>query len=266
MTIPADLLRAVAHALLDVTVVSGVLALVALAVARIPGVDAGARSRWWSAVAIVPLFVFAVALAQPLALRGAVSRAVPAPIAGAVLIDPLDALQSGARAANAPAFGAAHGTAPVRSDSPEAPFPWLPLAVALWFAIAIVRVGLVFVSIARAHRIVARSAPALSASARCADIARVAASARVELRVCDGFATPVAVGLTRRAVVVPARLADTLSAAELRAVVCHEIAHLERRDDWAYLLERIACAVLWFDPILHAAQRASSTWREVACD
>jgi|GEM_PF-1079823 len=267
MTIPADVLRAVAHALLDVAVVSGALALVALAVARIPGVDAGTRSRSWSAAAIVPLFAFALALLQPFALRDAAGRAVPAPIAGAVLIDPLDALQNGARrAADARAFAPAHDTGVVAGDSPRTSLPWLPLALALWFAIAAVRVAQVIVSVVRAHRIVARSVPADPASASYGDIARAAANARVDLRACERLDMPVAVGLTRRAVVVPARLADSLSAEELRAVVCHEIAHLRRRDDWVYLLERIACAVLWFDPILHVAVRGSSTWREVACD
>jgi beta-lactamase regulating signal transducer with metallopeptidase domain len=261
MMIPADLLRAVAHGLLDVAVVSGVLALIALAVTRIPGVDAGTRSRWWSAVAIVPLVAFAVALAQPLAFRDAAGRAVPAPIAGAVLIDPLDALQNGPNAAGTQAFVPPHQTALVADDSARAPFPWLPVILALWFAVAAVRTARVLMSVMRAHVIVVGSSPASFAG-----IARDAANARVALRVYDELDTPVAVGLTHRAVVVPARLASTLSADELRAVVFHEIAHLVRRDDWTYLLERIACAVLWFDPILHLAARASSLGRELACD
>ncbi len=59
MIVSPDLLRALAHALLDVTIVSGVLALAVLAVERVPGVDASTRSRCWSAVAIVPLLAFA---------------------------------------------------------------------------------------------------------------------------------------------------------------------------------------------------------------
>ena len=266
MTITADLLRAVAHELFDVAVASGVLALLALAVGRIPGVDAGARSRCWSAVAIVPLLAFAAAVLQPMAFREAANRAVPAPIAGAVLIDPLDALQLRAGTANAPAFGAPPDAAIVVETPRSRPFPWLALALALWFAVAAIRLAHVFVSVMRAHRVVARSSPAATGSAKLLGVARDAANARVELRVCDVLDMPVAVGLTHRAVIVPVRLASSLPAGELRAVVLHEIAHLQRRDDWVYLLERIACAVLWFDPIPFAAARASANCREVACD
>jgi beta-lactamase regulating signal transducer with metallopeptidase domain len=274
MTIPGDLVRAVAHGLLDVTVISCVLAVVALAVARIPGVGAGTRSRWWSAVAIVPLLAFATALLQPLVLHEGAGRAVPAPIAGTVLIDPFDVLRYGTRGTDAQLSAAPHDVALVADDSLKGAFPWLTLALALWLAIAAARFAHVLVSVVRAHRIVGRSsrapfAPAALAGASAAvfgDVVRDAAAARVALRVHGGLDSPVAVGLTRRAVVVPARLATSLPAAELRAVVFHEIAHLRRRDDWTYLLERVACAVLWFDPVVHLAARASATWREVACD
>lgn len=278
MTISVELLRAVAHGLFDVAAVSAVLALVALAVARVPGIGPGTRSRWWSAVAIVPLLAFAVALLQPLALRDIAGRAVPAPLAGAILVDPLDALRHAANAStNARALAVPHDVALVADDSPKSPFPWLPLALALWFAVAVVRSVRVLASVVRAHRIVARSSPASLAPETFAraggsaptifeNVVADAVKARVALRVHDGLDSPVAVGLTRRAVVVPARLASSLPAAELRAVVLHEIAHLRRRDDWVYLFERLACAVLWFDPILHLAVRASATSREVACD
>ncbi len=236
-----------------------------LAVERVPGVDASTRSRCWSAVAIVPLLAFAAALLQPLAVREGAARAVPAPMAGTILIDPLDGLQNGARGVYAKAYAAPPETSLAASAPRNAPFPWLPLALALWFAVAAVQLARVFFGVVRAHRIVARSSRACDGSGLRA-VARDAAGARVALRVRDGIHSPVAIGLTHRAVVIPAQLASSLPAAELRAVVAHEIAHLRRRDDWTYLLERIACAMLWFDPVLAIAARTSATWREVACD
>ena len=139
--------------------------------------------------------------------------------------------------------------------------PWVPLAVAVWLAVAAFRTSRVGVSLARAHGL-ADAAPGRVPE----PIACAAAAARVALRLSDDVGTPVAIGVTRRAVILPAKLAALLPASELRAVVLHEIAHLRRRDDWVYLLERLAAAVLWFDPIVHLAARASATWREIACD
>lgn len=262
MTVPGGLLPALVHGLVDVTLVSIVLGTVALAAARIPGLDAGTRSRWWSAVAIVPLLAFAAALLQPVALRDGAARAVPPAIAGVVLADPFDAIRGGGTYAQRTQDAAAPGAAATAAATPRsAPFPWLPLALGLWLVVALVRLARVVLSVARAHRI-----GATAVRAELVAVAHDAASARVALCVHAALDTPVAIGLTQRAVVLPARLAGDLSPAELRAVVLHEIAHLRRRDDWAYLFERIAGAVLWFDPVVHLAVRLSATWRELACD
>jgi beta-lactamase regulating signal transducer with metallopeptidase domain len=277
MTLSADLLRALAHGLLDVTAVSAILAAAAFAVARIPGVDAGTRSRWWSAVAIVPLLTLAAAFAQPFVAEAPASGAVSTVAGGVLLVDPLDALQQyGTRSHDAsPSLRAnAAATAPQPALARE-PLPWLPIAVSVWLAVAAFRLARVLISAVRAHRLAAAAPAAWSrpSANRCSDavtafdaVAADVAEARVSLRVAAGMSTPVAIGLTRRDVVLPAVLANELSVPELRAVVLHEIAHLRRRDDWVHLFERLAAAVLWFDPFVHVALRASAAWRELACD
>src|ERR1700736_5434849 len=91
MPVSADVMRAFAHGLLDVTAVSGVLACAAYALGRARGLGAATRSLWWSAVAIVPLLAFVCALGQPLLVP---STAPGDAYAGrtAVLVDPLDTL------------------------------------------------------------------------------------------------------------------------------------------------------------------------------
>jgi len=261
MPFSADLQRALAHGLIDVGVLSALLALAAAGIARVAGVDPGARSRAWSAVAIVPAFVLAAALLGPLVTS---SQGTVAPRTGAVmsvlLVDPLDTLQRGVTRSAAPAAAA---TAPRATAAGErrSSFPFGLLVLGVWFALAAFRTVQLGVSLLRAHCLVDGARAVVLEP-----VERDLAAARVAVRVSDEVGTPVAIGLTRRTVVLPARLAAQLPPLELRAVVLHEIAHLRRRDDWVYLLERFAAAVLWFDPFVHLAARASAGWRELACD
>lgn len=261
MTPFADVFRALAHGLIDVTALSVVLACTALLVARIRGIDPGTRSRWWSATAIVPLLAFVFALVQPL-LAPARNSAPAAVVSTAALVDPLD-LFAGTGAATGTSQPstrvavAAAAAAALESRRQS----WLEIALALWLAVALYRIATVLRSALRAHRLGANGRPVrlghLQADVECS---------RVALRTSDDIQTAVAVGLTRRLIIVPSRLIAELPAAELRAVTLHEIAHLEHRDDWMNLAERLACAVLWFNPLVHLASRGSAHWREIACD
>jgi hypothetical protein len=49
-------------------------------------------------------------------------------------------------------------------------------------------------------------------------------------------------------------------------VLLHELAHVQRRDDWWLLAERILLAVAWVNPAAHWARRELSLSREMACD
>ena len=119
----ADVLRALAHELLDVSALSAVLALAVFVGARIGGIEAGARSRWWSAVAVVPVFALVCALVQPLLFTGSVQPAAAYAGRISMLVDPLDnLLRAGASATTLPAIGAARthaaASAPVRRSIP----------------------------------------------------------------------------------------------------------------------------------------------------
>ena len=261
MTLSTDLLRAIAHGLLDVSAISAVLALAALAMARVGGIAAGARSRWWSAVAVVPLFAFACALVLPL-VNPAPAHPVAAYAGGAILVDPLDSLlRAGDAAPTLPSSAAPARPGAVAAAPAGRAIPWLEIVLALWFAVAAYRVGAVLRSLVSAHRLATTSSDAPPGT-----LAADAAARRIALRLRHDVATPFAIGLTQRIVILPAQLAAALPAAELRAVVLHEMAHLRRRDDWVYLFERLACAVLWFNPFVSLASRESASWREIACD
>jgi beta-lactamase regulating signal transducer with metallopeptidase domain len=87
---------------------------------------------------------------------------------------------------------------------------------------------------------------------------RVLASAEV--------AVPMAAGFIRRAIVFPQTVLNILTPQEFEQVLCHEMAHLRRWDDWTQLVHAIAQAVLFFNPALYWIGRRLKIEREMACD
>jgi len=75
-----------------------------------------------------------------------------------------------------------------------------------------------------------------------------------------------AAGFLRPVVIVPTRLLSELEPPALDLVLIHEIAHLERRDDWSRLGSRLAQALCWPHPLVHFIARRLDVERELACD
>lgn len=87
---------------------------------------------------------------------------------------------------------------------------------------------------------------------------RLLASARVR--------GPFLAGLWRPCVFLPASYAVDFDANALRAILAHELAHWERRDNAWLLLSRVLCAVFWPQPLLWALSRRLGQSSEEACD
>jgi TonB family protein len=71
--------------------------------------------------------------------------------------------------------------------------------------------------------------------------------ARAEVLLSDDVEGPATVGVARPVILVPRRLID-LPLPVQRAVLCHELLHVRRRDWLVTLAEEAWCAVLWFHP------------------
>ena len=255
--------RTLAHALLEATCVSGVLVVVAAACTRVRGVPPGIRSAWWSAVAVLPAVWVVLAALAPWLPSAAwapstIAASAPAAIANA---DPLDRVFRTGE--NAPALAApavpAHAAPAAAQDART--MSWLGVVLAVWAIVAGALIARVFAGIVAAQRLRCGGRRLVHAALD-DDVAR----ARAVVRVRDDVATAMAIGIAGRTVVVASRLVDELPANDLRAVVLHEIAHLRRRDDWTHAIERVAAALLWFDPVVLAACRAAMRARELACD
>ena len=88
----------------------------------------------------------------------------------------------------------------------------------------------------------------------------------VKVAVSEMVRVPAAIGFRRPMIVLPPWTIGELSAGELKAVLFHEFAHLERRDDWTNLLQKMVGAVFFFHPAVWWIDAKLSLEREMACD
>jgi beta-lactamase regulating signal transducer with metallopeptidase domain len=88
----------------------------------------------------------------------------------------------------------------------------------------------------------------------------------VEVRLSDAIDAPSVLGFFRPAVIVPRSLWSELSPSDMKQVILHEMAHLDRGDDWTNLLQKLLRALSPLNPALFWAERHLCVEREQACD
>ncbi len=91
-------------------------------------------------------------------------------------------------------------------------------------------------------------------------------SRSVAVRLSSRIGMPMALGYVRPAILLPDSFAASLTPDQLRLVLLHESAHLERRDDWTTLCERLLRAVFFIHPAVYFIGRQLDREREMACD
>ena len=77
---------------------------------------------------------------------------------------------------------------------------------------------------------------------------------------------PRVIGLLKPTIVLPVSALTGLPASELEMILAHELAHIRRHDMWVNLLQRLAEAVLFFNPAMWYLSRRIGTLREYCCD
>jgi beta-lactamase regulating signal transducer with metallopeptidase domain len=78
--------------------------------------------------------------------------------------------------------------------------------------------------------------------------------------------SPMVAGLFRPIIVIPRNLRGAIRGHQLRDILMHEIAHVERRDNLVVLLQAIARAAFWPIPFMHLLNRELERAREEICD
>jgi HEAT repeat protein len=86
-----------------------------------------------------------------------------------------------------------------------------------------------------------------------------------KLVVSRAVSLPMTCGILQPAVVLPSGSSEW-SADRRDAVLCHELAHIRRRDLLSHLLGHAACALYWFNPMAWRAARRLRAESERSCD
>lgn len=92
------------------------------------------------------------------------------------------------------------------------------------------------------------------------------ASRPVELRTSERVHGPTAIGFFKPTIILPAWVMKELPIEQVHALLLHELAHLQRRDDWTNLVQKLLRAVLFFHPAVWWIDSRLALEREMACD
>lgn len=146
----------------------------------------------------------------------------------------------------------------------------MAILTGLWILLSAGLIARVIGSTVRAHGIVRRADRVDSAFvAQAFDAARqrigLSGACNVQLRQTRELAIPFTLGTLRPIIVIPAE-AEAWSQAALEMVLAHELVHIARRDAFAHLLNRLACSVAGFNPLVWLVARRCAYERELACD
>jgi Zn-dependent protease with chaperone function len=88
----------------------------------------------------------------------------------------------------------------------------------------------------------------------------------ISLHVSQSVRVPMATGFLRPMIVIPEWVLRDLSVEELKVVLLHEAAHLQRWDDWTNLAQKVLRAVFFFHPLVWWLESKLALEREMACD
>lgn len=97
-------------------------------------------------------------------------------------------------------------------------------------------------------------------------VERAGVSRRVTLRLSDELDSPALLGYRNAQILLPASLVAQLEPGELEQILLHELAHLNRRDDYAIAVQRAVEAIGIFHPLLAYLGYRLNIDREIACD
>ena len=77
---------------------------------------------------------------------------------------------------------------------------------------------------------------------------------------------PAMLGFLRPTIVIPHRLAETLTSEQIRPLLAHELVHVKRGDSWVGSLQMIVAGIWWFHPLVWVAIRRTTAALEVQVD
>ena len=110
-----------------------------------------------------------------------------------------------------------------------------------------------------------RAQPAAVAGRASPRNCRTTLASRAEVLLSDDVEGPATVGVRRAVILLPRRIVD-LPRAVQRAVLCHELLHVRRRDWLVTVGEELWCALFWFHPGVRLIASRACLARETLVD
>lgn len=137
---------------------------------------------------------------------------------------------------------------------------------AIWLAGAALVALRMTVTYLHWHRTIRRATAASDREQQMmADVARQSALRHAPRVVRSSAGGPMTAGLLRCVVLIPS-CADHFDDDELKAVLAHEVAHVERRHNLAAFVQNVATTLFWFNPALWLANTRLHLEAEKDCD
>jgi beta-lactamase regulating signal transducer with metallopeptidase domain len=140
--------------------------------------------------------------------------------------------------------------------------------VAAWVVLASVRGGPIAFRIAEVRRIKTTSRSPSDGLQTLFNTLRASLRTRrnVRLKISSAHRTAVVLGFVHPVVLLPAEMDNDANDGQIEHVLRHELAHVDRRDDWANLAQQLIQAALFFHPAVWWISAKLSLEREIACD
>ncbi len=163
--------------------------------------------------------------------------------------------------------GAAHSGGAVWAVT--VPSLWATYIILVWATIAMVGLARVALGLWQLRRVREGSEgvdPAKLDSMLQETLGEFRSARKVRLATSQTLMVPTAIGFFHPMIVLPEWTLRELSTTELNSILIHELAHLQRRDDWTNLAQKVLRALLFFHPAVWWVERQLSLEREIACD
>ena len=145
---------------------------------------------------------------------------------------------------------------------------WQALVFLAWAGIALAMLVLLIQRSVFVTGLIAQSRAAGSEIQQLLDacLAQLGLRRRIKLKLSANTTTPAVCGLLRPVILLPEHLSQKLDTRQLRTVLLHELAHVQRGDLWVNLIQALLLIVYFYNPLVWLANAAIRRVREQAVD
>jgi bla regulator protein BlaR1 len=78
--------------------------------------------------------------------------------------------------------------------------------------------------------------------------------------------SPLVIGFLKPKVILPKSITERLPDQQLKAILLHEHAHIQRKDNWFGLFQELLAILFWWSPVIRVLNKQIHVEREISCD